>query len=65
MEYLRRSYKEYQRQKAAPFRLQVARAIDIVSRRGGPAKEEVQLQVRRTTAPGNSPAHTTSATARI
>lgn len=56
VEYLRRSYKEYQRQKAGPFRLQVTRAIDIVSRRGGPAKEEVQLQVRRST--GTSPVHT-------
>ena len=45
-EHLRTSYREYTRQKLGPFRNQVARAIEAVSRKGGVAKPELQLQVR-------------------
>lgn len=44
-DHLRRNYKEYQRQKAGPFKNQVARAIEVITRRGGVAKPEIKLQV--------------------
>lgn len=44
-DYLRRSYKEYQRQKLGPFKNQVARAVETITRRGGVAKPEIRLQV--------------------
>lgn len=44
-EHLRRNYKEYQRQKLGPFRNQVARAVEAITRRGGVAKPELRLQV--------------------
>jgi ribosome biogenesis ATPase len=42
--YLRASYREYTRQKAGPFAVQVARAIEAVAARGGVHKEELTLQ---------------------
>lgn len=44
-EYLRRSYKEYQRQKTVPFKKQVERAIEIVLNQGETSKPELRLQV--------------------
>ncbi|GAB4818827.1 hypothetical protein N2152v2_005873 [Parachlorella kessleri] len=43
--YLRRNYKEYQRQKLGPFKNQVSRAVENLTRRGGVSKPEIQLQV--------------------
>lgn len=47
VDFLRRSYKEYTRKQMGPFRKQVARAIDILERKGGPQKPELHLEVRR------------------
>lgn len=46
VEYLRTTYREYNRQKLGPFRNQVARAIEQVIQRGV-KKPELRLQVRR------------------
>lgn len=43
VEYLRSAYREYQRQKLAPFRLMVERAI-LVAKRRGQSKPELQIQ---------------------
>jgi hypothetical protein len=45
VQYLRHNYKEYQRQKVQPFKNQVARAIEVICRRGGPEGVELRLQV--------------------
>jgi ribosome biogenesis ATPase len=44
-DYLRRNYKEYTRHKLGPFKNQVARAIETITRRGGVVKPEIRLQV--------------------
>jgi len=43
-DYLRRTYKEYQRKQLAPFRQMCLRAIEVVQRKGV-NKPELQLQV--------------------
>lgn len=53
-DFLRRSYKEYARKKTAQFKQQVARAIAIVQKKGGPQRPELQLQVRGK----DNPSHT-------
>lgn len=45
VEYLRRHYKEYQRQKVPALRQQVERAVEAIARRGGITKAELRLQV--------------------
>ena len=45
-DHLRRTHREYQRQKLGPFKAQVARAVETITRRGGVAKPEIRLQVR-------------------
>jgi len=44
-DYLRRCYKEYQRQKLPALRQQVERAVDVIARKGGVTKSELRLQV--------------------
>ncbi|GIL66159.1 hypothetical protein Vafri_19666, partial [Volvox africanus] len=44
IEYLRRTYREYQRRQLGPFRTMVTRAIGTLQRKGGIAKPELQLQ---------------------
>ncbi|KAL4452367.1 hypothetical protein ABPG75_008029 [Micractinium tetrahymenae] len=44
VEYLRRNYKEYQRQKVPALRQQVERAVEAIARRGGVTKAELRLQ---------------------
>ena len=41
MEYLRRNYKEYQRQKVPALRQQVERAVETIARKGGVSKAEL------------------------
>lgn len=50
-EYLRRNYKEYNRQKLPALRQQVERAVEAIARRGGVTKAELRLQVRRSPRP--------------
>lgn len=45
VEYLRRNYKEYQRQKVPALRQQVERAVETIARKGGVTKAELRLQV--------------------
>jgi hypothetical protein len=44
VEYLRRSYKEYQRKQVAALRQMVSKAVQVVQQKGV-AKPELQLQV--------------------
>lgn len=44
-EYLRGTYREYQRHKLGPFRSQVAKAVQHIQQQGGVIKTELQLQV--------------------
>ena len=44
-EYLRGTYREYQRHKIGPFRSQVAKAVQHIQQKGGVSKTELQLQV--------------------
>jgi hypothetical protein len=46
VDYLRRSYKEYQRKQVAALRQMVTKAVQVVQQKGV-AKPEVQLQVRK------------------
>lgn len=47
VEYLRRNYKEYQRQKVPALRQQVERAVETIARKGGVSKAELRLQVMK------------------
>lgn len=44
VDYLRTSYREYQRKQMGPFRAMVVKAVGIIQRRGGVDKPEIQLQ---------------------
>lgn len=44
-DYLRGTYREYQRHKLGPFRSQVAKAVQHIQQQGGISKTEIQLQV--------------------
>jgi hypothetical protein len=46
VDHLRRSYKEYQRRQVGALRQMVARAVQVVQRKG-PSKPELALEVRR------------------
>ena len=46
-QFLRKTYREYQRRQFGPFRNMVAKAIQVVQHKGGPQKPELRLQVGR------------------
>lgn len=55
VDYLRRSYKEYQRKQVSALRQMVVKAVQVVQQKGV-AKPELQLQVRTTQARPKQPA---------
>lgn len=56
IDYLRRTYKEYQRRQLPPFRTMVTRAINTLQRKDSARRPELQLQVRWIDIPGSGSA---------